>query len=126
MLDNKYLCEIKERASKATPGPWNTGVNIRTSTPFVGASNGYEFVCETSACKQGTCNARFISAARTDIPALIAEVERLQKERDAAIDCIPRKCVYCDCREGWNTCERSAFISDGEECLNWQWRGAQE
>ncbi|WP_313292599.1 hypothetical protein [Faecalispora jeddahensis] len=72
-MDQKYLAEIKARADAATPGPWyakQIGEYVGFNTPYYGFAtrmaelNDFEFACH----------------ARTDIPALVAEVERLQNE----------------------------------------------
>ena len=78
MLD---LEPIKERLTAATPGPWfaddDGGVSTEphaytmTSTPVV----------DTEGCGMGNPkDATFIANAPTDITALVAEVERLEKE----------------------------------------------
>lgn len=76
-MDAKYLQEIKQREQAATKGPWKT-------------EDRRDQICIYDRC---TCNkgfgpfarvepdeydnADFIAEARTDIPALVAEVERL-------------------------------------------------
>lgn len=55
---------------------------------------------------------------------LRAQLAQVQRERVAAVQDIDRKCVTCGKRKGWETCTEGAFISDGNVCLNWQWRGA--
>jgi hypothetical protein len=67
LMDKKYLAEIKARCDKATPGPWyEEGWALPTEDgDFVELTN------------DSPADASFISHARTDIPALLAEVERL-------------------------------------------------
>jgi hypothetical protein len=82
-LTNEELAAIRERAEKATPGPW--------------IDNGNEIVAE---CKPNLGiagaisdeDAEFIAHARTDIPKLIAEVERLHANRDKAVLAIEGIC----------------------------------
>ena len=57
-MDAKYLAEIKAREQAATPGPWPRDGTIFTAN--------------------GINNCEFIYYARADIPALLAEVERLR------------------------------------------------
>jgi hypothetical protein len=82
---------IKARAEAATPGPWNA-VRQWSPKPDRWNVNGYRYgppahrtgltwgeaggerIAETSEA-----NARFISHARSDVPALVAEVARLRK-----------------------------------------------
>jgi hypothetical protein len=80
MLD---LDDIKARAEAATPGPW---------FPDEGKAKVYNHAGEVAWCRdvvsrghgayaiggQNSANARFTAHAREDVPALIAEVERLR------------------------------------------------
>lgn len=91
------LAAIRARAEKATPGPWNHGGSASDAT------NGYtdEWVWEgtghpigdpdapdTRICSASAADASFIAHARTDIPALLEEVERLQDEITLAKGCL--------------------------------------
>jgi len=78
MIDAKYLDEIKEREQAATSGPWEVKVKGNTVESHQVMSQGNEPIC--SAISPKTKNAQFIAHARTDIPALIAEVERLTRK----------------------------------------------
>ena len=60
------------------------------------------------------------------IPALQAENDRLRRERDAAVDEIPKVCYYCKHRKGWKICDRFNGNSEAETCTHWQWRGTKE
>lgn len=91
------LAEWKELCEKATKGPWNAFLGDCESNPDdednpfqVGAAwieewfnHGLENGDGLSILKNE--DARFIAAARTAMPALIAEVERLRKESNARI-----------------------------------------
>jgi len=82
-MDAKYLEEIKARCEKATAGEWiafedeivNSHENARGAryTPIVSHVKGRE-------CWLKHEDAEFIAHSRTDVPELLAEVERLQKE----------------------------------------------
>ncbi len=96
------LDAIKQRADAATPGPWYSTWNDPITTPISDDEDGTVIRSEDervppadrvvvgsiwydhswAACTQP--NAAFIAAARTDIPALVAEVERLQRIEAAA------------------------------------------
>ncbi|WP_446935900.1 hypothetical protein [Lysinibacillus fusiformis] len=72
-MDQKQLYAIKERVAKATPGEWRylyVGHN-KTEHSVVTAE---EYVAHTYDVN----DAEFIAHARKDVPALVAEVERLQ------------------------------------------------
>lgn len=77
------LAEIKERESKATAGPWAWGesyfnVWLGSHLNTIVGSSGYDDGDSTVDVSEE--NAEFIAHAREDVPALIAEVERLEKE----------------------------------------------
>lgn len=87
-LTAERLAEIEARASAATPGPWwpeHRGV----------MAEGVEIVddCAVAGWDAYPENQVFIAAARTDVPALVAEVRRLTaalaahaRHTDAAVD----------------------------------------
>lgn len=73
-MNQEQLNAIKERVAKATPGEWRcmeTG-HIRT---HYSVGNEEEYVAHTYDVN----DAEFIAHSHKDVPALIAEVERLQK-----------------------------------------------
>lgn len=67
-MDAKYLEEIKERYEKTTRGDWEASRD--------GSVGGKTHVCHCS----NNADADFIAHSRIDIPALLAEVERLTEE----------------------------------------------
>jgi hypothetical protein len=67
-MDAKYLAEIKAREQGAAQGPWKVGISALITDAY-----GHALFFGEDA--KG--NADFIAHARTDIPALISEVERL-------------------------------------------------
>ena len=69
------LAEIRARAEAATVGPWWTTRNLRPATIFSGEGSDDNNVVAGDA---EPADATFIAAARTDVPELVAEVERLQ------------------------------------------------
>jgi hypothetical protein len=90
------LAAIRERASKATPGPWEIGMLTDTrlpgvmsvqcdgSGPVILEMTGWARIGERDHDEAGE-TAAFIAHARTDVPALINEVERLRGVVDALI-----------------------------------------
>jgi hypothetical protein len=70
-MTDEELTAIRERAEKATPGPW---YSYYASRPYVMAGHTPVADVETDA------DADFIVHARTDVPVLAAEVERLKTE----------------------------------------------
>lgn len=69
---------------------------------------------------------RLISDAATTLEQLQVENDRLRRERDEAVEEIPKVCYYCKHRKGWKTCDRFDGNSEAETCTNWQWRGPKE
>jgi len=82
-MDGKQLRAIEERANRATPGPWE---EVAESGEWwvTGPETGVHFVMATNA-SEGIlqANVDFICAARTDVPALIAEIRELRAKLDA-------------------------------------------
>ena len=85
------LAEIEARANAATPGPWEVGVLRRecdhpTTNQFTEERSVFPPLGESGpvalAAEGEHENGAFIAHARTDVPALIAEVKRLRAEND--------------------------------------------
>lgn len=74
-LTTQQLDEIEERANAAAPGPWC----LCDDYSDVLTPDGYQL-----ASYAATADGEFIAAARTDVPALLAEVRRLRAELEAA------------------------------------------
>ncbi len=70
------LIEIESRCARATPGPWKSYVEGRDH------SSGDSFIMTASddiyLTGASTDDQDFIAHARQDLPALIAEIRRLQ------------------------------------------------
>lgn len=77
------LAAIKERAEKATLGPWlSSDADKKRGKRVIVVKQGALAAvhCDEDSFfhdPHGKANAAFIAASRTDIPALVAEVERL-------------------------------------------------
>ncbi|TXS23117.1 hypothetical protein EAO70_04930 [Streptomyces sp. adm13(2018)] len=82
-MDEQRLAEILARAEEAAPGPWESdGAEIYGT--LAGVLMIDLWVGETlniDDVPQANANASFIAAARSDVPELVAEVQRLQAER---------------------------------------------
>lgn len=92
---------IKARADAATPGPWirfyegsHDWVIGRVEDPQTSAvAQVYEY-----AANNYEADTAFIAAARTDVPALVAEVERLHKAlTDLKRDHDASGCYFHEC-----------------------------
>ena len=88
------LEEIKERTEKASEGPWIRYGNRMTlgdykfisigtqKEPFIHVSCGHKDSKEDKFYSISFKDADFIAHARTDIPALVEEVEKLKIENE--------------------------------------------
>ncbi len=72
MLTNEEIEAIRKRAEKATKGPW-----IIEESRYGGYYNAGNPKYDYSACISPENDIEFIAHARTDIPQLLAEIERL-------------------------------------------------
>ena len=88
-MNEQRLQEIKERAEKATPGPWKVyqdAISTSIGTEFIHPQLNGPMPVITDAYHVGgainiyidDADAEFIAHARQDVPALIAEIERLR------------------------------------------------
>lgn len=82
-LFQKYLTEVRERVDKATLGPWVSYIEARDHTSgdsFImrgPQENRQDDLYLTGATE---ADQDFIAHARQDIPILLDEIERLQKD----------------------------------------------
>ncbi|MGR6904981.1 hypothetical protein [Lysinibacillus sp. BSL11] len=82
MMNQEQLNAIKERVAKATPGPWEIDRNSDDSdfiTDIWFNQDGDHVEVHDKSIFQSVLNAKFIACARDDVPALVAEVERLRE-----------------------------------------------
>jgi hypothetical protein len=83
-LSEQQLAEIADRVANAASGPWRTEVLADSGGVYVGvvAASG---MCVLPPQDVDADDAAFIAAAREDVPALLAEVERLREHFNKAI-----------------------------------------
>ena len=83
MMDKKQLEEIKARCEAATPGPWTSTINWSNDrTRRIISEKDEDIVIKSSRyghdeIEISQADKWFILCARSDVPALVAEVERL-------------------------------------------------
>jgi hypothetical protein len=96
-MNENELQEIKRRAEAATPGPWEPqegtkylamgGMGLGQEKEYFVMRDGDDVaVCCDCSTPDGVAspeNALFIANARQDVPALVAEVERLRAALEA-------------------------------------------
>jgi len=94
-MTDEELQAIKARVEAATPGPWAMSrdemsagfgqhryVVVGTTTADGKKLVDWRLLVEGMRGADAVHDAEFIAQARTDVPALLAEVERLQAERN--------------------------------------------
>lgn len=82
-MNQEQLNAIKERVANATPGPWKVAYDTDDRDHVVdiwfgGEDNGHAEIHD-NGFGNAPDNAKFISRAREDVSALVAEVERLRE-----------------------------------------------
>jgi hypothetical protein len=80
-LDDARLAEIRERADAAHPGPWRRSDDESSLERYVLSEDDLFAVSFGYRGNNTQAEADFIAHARQDVPALLAEVERLKAER---------------------------------------------
>lgn len=84
-MTEEELKAIKDRADKASAGPWTCGIPDDEGQIWVdvgdreAATRRFYWHDMEMATGKDLYNAEFIAHAREDVPALIAEVERLNE-----------------------------------------------
>jgi hypothetical protein len=103
-MTDERLAELEGLAGAATPGPWKAteGEMCKEYFQVIDVPTGCEIIDkENGGCASDPCpddvffspeNARFIAAARTAVPELVAEVRRL---REAERQRHGQKCEAC-------------------------------
>jgi hypothetical protein len=83
-VNDQRLDEILGRANAATPGPWcNDSWEIYQGAEYEpGISVWIGETCRAGSMDQDRADAEFVAAARSDVPALVAEVQSLHTEVD--------------------------------------------
>lgn len=107
MTNSDRLQEIRERADKATPGPWeyNGGRSIDTppihadeanyGVPDDGFEGGYQFYCSADDGAWRYADGEFIAASREDIPWLLQHITEQREVLDSAVRFIESALVIC-------------------------------
>lgn len=146
-MNKQDLDAIREREAKATPGPWerwHKGMEFIGGTVEFNVGDNCIMTNNGGPNRRGQRNicpvfqdddAEFIAHARTDIPLLLAEIDRLQDERDAMLKAMKElakgngSCLGCKsfveesgynediCMEGFPQCEENL------DC--WEWEGLE-
>lgn len=98
-MNQEQLNAIKERVAKATPGPWESEETVEGHIDIFNPNEDYA-VCQTGNETYDCLNdgdTEFIKHAITDVPALVAEVERLRQALEKVME------VEAPIMEGWET-----------------------
>jgi hypothetical protein len=95
---------IKARAEAATEGPWDWGpLDMTKSGKFALRAPGMRPIVKAASADvwPSAADADFIAAARSDIPALVAEVERLWADLAECQQHNDRTCIANQAAEQW-------------------------
>ena len=68
----------------------------------------------------GKCIPRMTAQVAEALEQFQAENGRLKRERDAAVEEIPKVCYYCKHRKGWKTCDKYNGNPEAETCESWK------
>ena len=79
-MDEAKLQEIEARANAATPGPWGADCAEGMRSVLSGGGLRALVVPWVSGALLSQGDSAFIAAARTDVPALVAEARQLRAE----------------------------------------------
>lgn len=117
-MREEELAELENLSAAATPGPWTYARPTAGRPHFVVADVVSHFIYPaTDEITHGTRavdDAAFIAAARTAVPALVAEVRALRARRDellATVAKVSRETPYPDELKGWEA-QRAAMVAE--------------
>ena len=128
------LEDIKARCEAAEPGPWVMRHEGKGNVPEYRPAWKAGAFSDDGDTAQAIANEGFIAHAREDVPALVAEVERLQKQLAAAVvdihcNWMCRVCKHRVRGMEWVKCADAQFMVGPESvdtCACFEWRGTQE
>ncbi|MCL2752057.1 MAG: hypothetical protein FWE62_04800 [Firmicutes bacterium] len=147
-MTTEKINEIRTRCNAATPGPWDSiigsadfatiypygEVNYPIATLYRGDEYflldeeygvlrkvGLQYLQNNAAN-----DAEFITHARQDIPALLAEINRLTRERDKYFNDLSSECIFCIHFTPDENCTQTCEFDADDNMTGWQWRGAHE
>jgi hypothetical protein len=84
-LSPEREAEIAARVEAATPGPWCTDSwEIYQGAEYVAGAEWIGETCRAGEMDDSRADAEFVAHARTDVPALLAELAAVRAERDQA------------------------------------------
>ena len=115
-MTESELKEIEARTNASTEGPWRSAVNYNGNPPRIYYMVGDLDAKDGLARVVDSCDAEFIANARTDVPALIAEVRRLRaliKSKESFyMEDSNAVCPWCE--RSYHKTDCLAFTPDGE------------
>ncbi|WP_025114402.1 hypothetical protein [Lysinibacillus fusiformis] len=101
-MNQEQLNAIKERVAKATPGPWESEETTEGHIDIFNPNEDYA-ICQTGNETYDCLNdgdPEFIKHSITDVPALVAEVERLHKALEKIMEV---EAPIMEGTKGWET-----------------------
>jgi len=138
-MTKQELEAIWARCEAATPGPWNYDERINCVAVYAGEKmdclSGFNSRCIVyvhsnlvdgrywELSEQKCRDAYFVANSRTDIPALLAEVERLQAENAELLGYAKGMCTACAHRKSGSEWDKYCVACLNSDKSKWQWRG---
>ena len=94
------LDTIEQRANAATEGPWEASAHDHAAgdVPILDRTGHYLVICPDCGVRGGyeRADAEFIAHARSDVPALLAEVRRLRAAAERVRELHEWYCAGCE------------------------------
>jgi hypothetical protein len=87
-LSEEYLAEVQARCDAAPPAPWRVDNDSTDLNRWVTDATGLMEINLGYRGNNNQAEAAFTAHARTDVPALLAEVARLRQACAFAVDAI--------------------------------------
>ena len=119
-LSDERLAGIEARAKAATPGPWCTDSwEIYQGAEYTAGAEWLGETCRAGEMDGSRADAEFVAAARTDVPELLAEVQRMRAELadfSGRVNELESRLCECEPVREHRDFRRPAFYQHAADC----------
>ena len=122
-MTDQRIAEITARCEAATPGPWETALDVGKKYYIAPPSYGVRDFCYLSGGFDREQDASFIAHAREDIPYLLSQLAASQRREQAAVEDLYIACKRSPCNTG--VCTTKGCKGNRIPC-EFEWRGVKE